>query len=89
MLFDSDKAKDAVNIRKHGISLSRAREMFDSPKISFPDRRRDYGEPRLICYGVIDHRVYCCIYTDRGKARRLISLRKANKGETHDYFAAL
>ncbi|MBM3512424.1 MAG: BrnT family toxin [Alphaproteobacteria bacterium] len=89
MLFDWDTPKDAANIRKHGISLSRAREMFDSPTIRFPDKGRDYGELRFICYGLIDQRVYCCVHTDRGKARRIISLRKANKGESHDYFTAI
>jgi len=86
MRFAWDEAKNAENIRKHGVSLSRANELFDAPTIDVDDRRRDYGERRIICYGVIDMRVYCCIYTDRGDTRRVISLRKANKDESHGYF---
>lgn len=89
MKFAWDEAKNADNIRKHGVSLSRAKELFDAPVVEWTDTRRDYGERRMVCYGVIELRVYCCVYTDRGENRRVISLRKANKDEIHDYFDAL
>lgn len=84
-----DDIKNAANLRKHGVHLSQAPELFDAPTLEFDDRRRDYGERRVICYGVIEARVYCCIFTDRDDTRRIISLRKANKDESHDDFDAI
>jgi uncharacterized DUF497 family protein len=89
MRFAWDEAKNADNIRKHGISLSRAVELFDAPTIEWVDERKDYGERRIVSYGLIDLRVHCCIYTDRGETRRIISLRKANKDERDGYFDAI
>ncbi|MDX2143296.1 MAG: BrnT family toxin [Rhodospirillaceae bacterium] len=89
MRFVWDEIKNAVNLRKHGVSFSLANELFDSPTTEVEDTRRDYGERRVICYGVIETRVYCCVYTDRGDTRRVISLRKANKDESDDYFDAI
>ncbi len=50
-----------------------------------PDTRRDYGEVRMIGYAPIDARVYAVVFTDRGKVRRIISLRRANSREVRNY----
>ncbi|MSO97895.1 MAG: BrnT family toxin [Rhodospirillaceae bacterium] len=86
MKFIWDDIKNAANVRKHGVPLSQAEELFDAPTVEIEDDRRDYGERRIICYGVIGTRVYCCVYTDRTDTRRIISLRKANKDESDGYF---
>ena len=63
--------------------------LFDGPTIEVDDQRRDYGERRIIAYGSVTGRVLVCVYTLRGTAddpiRWIISLRKANKGESHAY----
>ncbi|MBV8045984.1 MAG: BrnT family toxin [Paludibacterium sp.] len=51
------------------------------------DGRRDYGEARSIAYAIWGARLYCVVYTDRGRSRRIISLRKANKREAAFYAA--
>jgi hypothetical protein len=48
-----DPAKDASNIRKHGVSLALASEIDWSDVIARPDNRRDYFELREIGYAVI------------------------------------
>lgn len=45
------------------------------------DDRRDYGEPRFISAGTLDERVVIIVWTPRGRARRVISMRKANERE--------
>jgi uncharacterized DUF497 family protein len=59
------------------------------PTIEVDDNRRDYGERRIIAYGAVAGRVLVCVYTWRGTAddplRWIISLRRANKGESHAY----
>lgn len=50
-----------------------------------PDRRRDYGEPRVIGVGCIGLWLFRVVFTDRGDQRRIISLRKVNSREVKDY----
>ena len=49
------------------------------------DRRWDYGEDRYRLLGRIEGRVFVLIYTTRGSVIRLISARKANRKEVHEY----
>ena len=49
------------------------------------DARREYGEPRFVAYGLIRNRMHVCVYTLRGDAHRIISLRKANRSEVDAY----
>jgi uncharacterized DUF497 family protein len=53
------------------------------------DTRRDYGEKRLIAYGLINDRLHCLVYTVRDDLIRVISLRKANKREVSRYEQAI
>jgi hypothetical protein len=66
--------------------------LFDRNTIEFDDIRREYGERRIIAYGEVAGRVLVCVYTWRGTAgsplRWIISLRKANRGETNAYRTA-
>ena len=63
--------------------------LFDSGTLEFDDRRRDYGERRIIAFGQVAGRVFVCVYTWRGTVddpiRWIISLRKADKGESYAY----
>ena len=74
-----DPAKDALNIEKHGISLSRADD-FELIAV-FDDDRRDYGERRRRAYGLIDGLTYYLAYTIRDDRIRPISLRRAHAKE--------
>lgn len=76
-----DPEKDAANIVKHGVSLSRAETMFVDDALIEIDDRRDYGEPRWILYGEIDGRLHVLAFTVREGITRAISLRKANDRE--------
>lgn len=80
MEFEWDETKDAANRAKHGLSLAEAVRLdWVGGEIEVDDR--DYGELRLIYYGPLDGRMMVCVHTLRGQARRIISLRKANKRE--------
>jgi uncharacterized protein len=80
-----DPAKDASNQRKHGVSLALAREIDWSAVMARPDTRRDYHELREIGYALIDDRLYCVVFTQRGDTMHVISLRKTNNREKRDY----
>lgn len=80
-----DPAKDASNIDKHGISLALASNLEWDSATLWPDARRNYGEGRVVALAPLGTRLYCVIFTDRGQARRIISLRKANDREVRRY----
>ena len=52
------------------------------------DHRVDYGEQREIAIAYIGRRLHVVVYVQRSLARRIISLRKANKREIERYAEA-
>jgi uncharacterized DUF497 family protein len=49
------------------------------------DRRRDYGEPRIVCVGQIEGEVFVVVYTWRGNRRCIISAGRASRRERDAY----
>jgi len=82
MEIEFDPAKDAANIVKHGISLTRAAEM---DVLAFVDDTNRYEEPRYRLYGMIGAEAYCLAAVDRGLKVRVISLRRAHRREMERY----
>ena len=84
-----DPAKDAVNLAKHGFSLLDALAFEWETAVVWPDKRRDYGEPRMVALGYIGLRIMSVVFVDRPPEqpteRRVISLRKANTREVKRY----
>lgn len=85
--FDAVKREKAL--RERGLDFARAREVFDGLTITLPDQRQDYGEPRFITAGWLDERLVVLVWTPRGLARRIISMRKANEREIDKYKQSL
>ena len=85
MPFEWDATKNAANIAKHGIDFEDAVRVFEGPTLLEQDERREYGEIRMIAYGVVDDRELTVIYTIRGTRRRIISARRAKKRERETY----
>ena len=80
-----DPAKDAANRVKHGVSLALAEVLFAGSYVSVVDDRSDYGEVRKVAFGLVNGRLFACVYADRQGKRRVISLRKANTREVIRY----
>ena len=87
MEIEYDPAKDESNLNRHGIAFDDAAKLLKGSPFIVEDTRRDYGDRRFIAYGWINARLHVCVYTLRGTARRIISLRKANRREL-DAFGA-
>src|SRR5216683_7994677 len=85
MAFEWDAAKNAANIAKHGIDFEDAIRIFDAPVLERADARRDYGEDRIIAFGVSDERELAVVYTRRGDRCRMISARRAHGRERKAY----
>ncbi len=86
MVVEFDPAKNAKNIREHGISLRRA-EDFDFDAANFDiDDREDYGEVRWNAVSFLDARLYSLTFTEvEDGVIRAISLRKATTPERKRY----
>lgn len=89
--FEWDEAKDQENLRKHGIRLAEAAEIFDGPVLTAPDDRFYYGEEmREISIGFLGGIVVLNVaHTDRGGTTRIISARRATKKERRLFHAYL
>lgn len=85
MKYIFDPVKDALNRTKHGVSLALAEVLFAGPHRSMIDDRFDYGEVRQVAFGLINDRLFACVYVDRDDERRVISLRKTNRREVKRY----
>jgi uncharacterized DUF497 family protein len=80
-----DPAKDVINKRKHGISLSRAKDFdFDAAMYDLDDSQ-DYGEIRHQAVSFLDGRMYSLVFVLDGEKIRAINLRKATKREQKNY----
>ena len=55
--------------------------MFSGPVFELVDDRFDYGEERYITIGMLRGRMVVLVWTPRGAARHIISMRKANDRE--------
>ena len=55
--------------------------MFSGPIFELEDDRFDYGEKRYITIGLLRGRMVVLVWTPRGEARHIISIRKANERE--------
>ena len=84
--FEWDEAKAAANLAKHGVSFEQARLAFDDPfAIDFVDDREDYGENRLILFGMVENRLLVVAHTLRGDKVRIVSAREAEPHERRRY----
>ncbi len=87
MTFEFDDAKNHANIAKHGVDMAEVVHFEFETALTTRDTRRRYGEDRNIAVGLIRRRVFVLVFTMRGDAVRVISLRKANRREIEAYHA--
>ena len=85
MHIEFDPAKDAVNREKHGVSLALAGEFEWEAALVWIDDRFEYDETRMIALAPWARTLYYVAFVDRGNARRVISLRRANRREVKHY----
>ena len=85
MKISFDPKKDEQTREARGFSLAVGAEVISNQAALIVDDRRDYGEERLISFGYVDKRLYVCVYTVRGDALHIISVRKANEREIRKY----
>ena len=89
MRIEFDPAKDSGNQAKHGVSLALAGELDWEAALVWVDDRFEHAELRMIALAPKTNILYYAAFVDRGTARRIISLRRANRREIKHYVESI
>jgi hypothetical protein len=81
MRLTYDSAKRNNTLRDRGLDFADAAIVFAGVTVEVEDTRKDYGETRIICFGLLAGRMVVVGYTPRGANRHVFSMRKANERE--------
>ena len=81
MRITFDPAKRDKTLAERGLDFADAALVFAGVTLEMEDTRKNYGEPRIICYGHLAGRMVVVGYTPRGADRHVFSMRKANERE--------
>jgi uncharacterized DUF497 family protein len=73
--------KRSRTLEERGLDFEDASVVFAGTTIEVDDTRKNYGERRIICYGLLSGRLVVIGYTPRGRTRHIFSMRKANDRE--------
>jgi uncharacterized DUF497 family protein len=89
VIITYDPAKRAKTLAERRLDFEEAAIVFGGATLTLQDDRRDYGEPRFQTYGLIGRRLVMVVWTPRGAARHVISMRKCNAREKARFEARL
>jgi uncharacterized DUF497 family protein len=89
MEFEWDEDKRQHVIAKHGVDFLDAMLIFEQYVLTWPDKRRDYGEERFISLGMVRSDCFVVVHTRRGDRRRIISAWLGGRREQREYQTSL
>ncbi len=81
MRITFDPLKRDRTLTERGLDFLDAEIVFEGVTLEFEDMRKDYGEQRIVCFGLLAGRMVAVGYTPRGADRHVFSMRKANERE--------
>lgn len=76
-----DPTKRDKTLAERGLDFADAAFVFEGDTLEVEDDRKDYGETRIICFGLLAGRMVAVGYTPRGADRHVFSMRKCNARE--------
>jgi uncharacterized DUF497 family protein len=85
MRIEFDETKRAATLESRGLDMAHAVEVLAGATLTVEDDRRDYGEDRYITVGFLGGTMVVLVWTPRGNAYRIISMRRANERERQLY----
>ncbi len=81
MRVSYDPVKRERTLLTRGLDFEDAKGVFAGVTVEVDDTRKDYGERRVLCFGLLAGRMVVVGYTPRGSVRHVFSMRKANDRE--------
>ena len=87
MKIEWNPVKAIVNLKKHGVSFEEAATALSDPMaVTGSDPDHSIYEERFVTFGISERsRLVVVSHTEEGESIRLISARKASKGERELY----
>lgn len=85
MELEWDEAKRALTLAERDLDFAEAGLVFEHRKLTLEDDRVAYGERRYQTIGRLSGRMVMVVWTHRGSARRIISMRECNDREKRRY----
>jgi hypothetical protein len=76
-----DPRKREKTLAERGLDFEDTPKVFEGDTFDLEDDRRDYGELRYLTFGKLRDRLVAIVWTPRGDARHVISMRKCNERE--------
>ena len=76
-----DPRRRKKTLAERGLDFEDAAVVFQGVTVEILDERKEYGEVRIICFGLLKGRIVVIRYTPRGADRHIFSMRKANDRE--------
>lgn len=84
-----DPAKRDATLAARGLDFADAGQLFGGRHFTRRDDRFDYGEDRFISIGTVNGSIVVIVWTPRGAARHIISMRKTHARERKRFAAYL
>ena len=81
MRITCDPGKRAGTLQERGLDFLDAATVFAGKTLTLEDDRFEYGETRYQTYGLLGERVVMVVWTPRGDARHIISMRHCHDKE--------
>lgn len=81
MKITFDPSKRDLTLKHRALDFARAGEVFAGLTATVVDDRFEYSEARLISAGPLDERLVVIVWTQRGEARHIISMRHCHAKE--------
>lgn len=85
MKIEYDASKRLRTLEARGLDFELIVEVFDGFYLVRTDDRKDYGEVRYVMLGALRDKPVVCVWTPRGDAIRVISMRIADDDEREIY----
>ena len=81
MRITFDPAKRDQTLRERGLDFADAPEVFAEHALTRLDTREDHGEDRYQTYGYLHGELVMVVWTPRGDARHVFSMRRTHARE--------
>lgn len=85
MEISFNEKKRAETLEHRSLDFADAIYVFSILHLTIEDDRKNYGERRFQTIGYLKDRMVMVVWTERGTARHIISMRKCNEKEQNRY----
>ena len=86
MKFTWSERKRSLNLKQHALDFVDAPSVFAGLTFTFEDDRFSYNEQRFVTLGLLAGVPVSIVHTETAHEIRIISFRKATRGEARLYF---